>query len=237
MYALDAKTGKIVWEFYMVPKTEGEVARGPIGQSPLDMSTLEKCSRDTHHGRGNVDVLHVGSRDGPPLCPVGNPGARFRASTSARAPIYLPVRFSCWTPKPGPTKTISRLVPMDWHDWDVSNTPTLIHTQGGKHLLAVAPKDGYLYGIDLATNTVLYRTPVTQNEECRCPLLGRQSRPFLPRFHGRRRMEWGGLRSADQPYSDRRGRLVHTVTLQTQKTTSGDCSRQAMEREASMQPL
>ena len=28
MYALDAKTGSIVWEFYMVPKAPGDVVRG-----------------------------------------------------------------------------------------------------------------------------------------------------------------------------------------------------------------
>src|SRR5262249_38231795 len=31
MYALDAKTGKIVWEFYLVPKAEGDPTRGPPG--------------------------------------------------------------------------------------------------------------------------------------------------------------------------------------------------------------
>src|ERR1700752_927388 len=33
MYALEAKTGKIVWEFFLVPKTEGDVSRGPQGKS------------------------------------------------------------------------------------------------------------------------------------------------------------------------------------------------------------
>jgi alcohol dehydrogenase (cytochrome c) len=39
MYALDAKTGKIVWEFYLVLKVEGDPVRGPEGVSPLDTST------------------------------------------------------------------------------------------------------------------------------------------------------------------------------------------------------
>src|SRR5499426_2209172 len=39
MYALDAKTGKIVWQFFLVPKTEGDTVRGPEGASPLDTST------------------------------------------------------------------------------------------------------------------------------------------------------------------------------------------------------
>src|SRR5215813_7396915 len=36
MYALDARTGRIVWEFFLVPRAEGEAARGPQGASPLD---------------------------------------------------------------------------------------------------------------------------------------------------------------------------------------------------------
>src|SRR5271154_6003220 len=39
MYALEAKTGKIVWELYLVPKSEGDPTRGPEGASPLDAST------------------------------------------------------------------------------------------------------------------------------------------------------------------------------------------------------
>ena len=39
MYALDAKTGKIVWEFYLVPKAESDPTRGPLGASPLNAST------------------------------------------------------------------------------------------------------------------------------------------------------------------------------------------------------
>jgi alcohol dehydrogenase (cytochrome c) len=39
MYALDAKAGKIVWEFNLVPKAEGDPTRGPHGASPLNAST------------------------------------------------------------------------------------------------------------------------------------------------------------------------------------------------------
>src|SRR3984885_15965317 len=39
MYALDGKTGKIVWEFYLVPKSDDDPVRGPQGTSPLDGST------------------------------------------------------------------------------------------------------------------------------------------------------------------------------------------------------
>jgi alcohol dehydrogenase (cytochrome c) len=57
-----------------------------------------------------------------------------------------------------------KLVPRDWHDWDVSSPPSLIQTRSGRRLLSVAPKDGHLYGIDLAANAPLYRVPVTKIE-------------------------------------------------------------------------
>jgi alcohol dehydrogenase (cytochrome c) len=68
--------------------------------------------------------------------------------------------------KTGAYKNHFKLVPRDWHDWDVSNPPALIQTRGGKKLTAVAPKDGYLYGFDLATNGLLYRVPSDHVREC-----------------------------------------------------------------------
>jgi alcohol dehydrogenase (cytochrome c) len=32
------------------------------------------------------------------------------------------------------------IAPTDWHDWDVSNTPAIITTRGGKQLLSFAPR-------------------------------------------------------------------------------------------------
>ena len=49
-----------------------------------------------------------------------------------------------------------KIVPKDWHDWDVSSAPAIIKTAANETLLLVAPKDGHLYGIDLATDDVLY---------------------------------------------------------------------------------
>src|ERR1700733_300198 len=71
--------------------------------------------------------------------------------------------------KGGAYKRHFQLTSGDWHDWDVSNTPALIQTRGGRRLLSAAPKDGHLYGIDLDTNTVLYRTPVNTIENADVP--------------------------------------------------------------------
>ena len=54
--------------------------------------------------------------------------------------------------KTGDYKNHFKVVPKDWHDYDVSNPPILLQTMGGKQIMAVAPKDGHLYGYDLADN-------------------------------------------------------------------------------------
>jgi alcohol dehydrogenase (cytochrome c) len=91
-------------------------------------------------------------------------------------------------------------VPKDWHDWDVSNPPVLIQTMGGKQLMADAPKDGYLYGFDLAGNKALYRVPVTQVEDVAATFSPGKDVHFCPGAVGGRGMEQPGLRSADEPY-------------------------------------
>src|SRR5580658_8807526 len=111
MYALDAKTGKIVWEFYLVAKT-------------------------------------------------------------------------------GAYRNHFKIVPKDWHDWDVSSAPAIIRTAGGRKVLSVAPKDGHLYGFDLATNALLYRTPVTRIENADVPFSAGKPVHFCPGSTGGN--EWNG---------------------------------------------
>jgi len=163
MYALDAKTGKIVWEFYMVPKTEDDPARGPIGESPPGMSTWKNASGIPITGGGLWTSFTLDPATGLLYIPAGNAGPDFAADVREGENLYTG-SVVVLDAKTGAYKNHFKLVPIDWHDWDISNPPVLIHTQGGKQLMTVAPKDGYLYGIDLATNGMLYRTPVTRRE-------------------------------------------------------------------------
>ena len=82
--------------------------------------------------------------------------------------------------KTGAYKNHFQLVPRDWHDWDVSNPPALIKTMGGKRLMVVSPKDGHLYGFDLADNKLLYRTPVTRIENAEEPFAVDKEVHFCP---------------------------------------------------------
>jgi alcohol dehydrogenase (cytochrome c) len=100
--------------------------------------------------------------------PSGNPGPDFAQGTRDGENLYTD-SVVVLDAKTGAYQRHFKLVPKDWHDWDVSSAPSIVQTWGGKHLLSVAPKDGHLYGFDLATNAMLYRTPVTRMENTDVP--------------------------------------------------------------------
>ena len=163
MYALEAKTGKIVWEFYLVPKTEGDVTRGPQGATPLDLTTWRNASGIPITGGATWTSYTLDPTTGELYIPGGNPAPDFASGPREGGNLYSG-SVVVLDAKTGAYKNHFKLVPKDWHDWDVSNAPALIRTRGGKRLLSVAPKDGHLYGFDLTTTALLYRTPVARVE-------------------------------------------------------------------------
>ena len=185
MYALEAKTGKIVWEFYLAPKTEGDAPRGPEGKSPLDLSTWKNVSGIPVSGSGTWTSYTLDIQTGQLYVPGGNPAPDFVQGgldgDNARAGQNLySDSVIVLDSKTGDYKNHFKLVPHDWHDWDVSNPPILVQTTGGKQLMAVAPKDGHLYGYDLATNKQLYRVPVNRIENADVAFTPGQSIHFCP---------------------------------------------------------
>ena len=163
MYALDAKTGKIVWEFYLVPKGESDVERGPQAATPLDISSWKNTSGSPITGGATWTSYTLDPTAGLLYVPGGNPAPDFATAPREGANLYSG-SVIVLDAKTGAYKNHFKLVPRDWHDWDVSSAPAIIQTAGGRKLLSVAPKDGHLYGFDLATNALLYRNPVTRIE-------------------------------------------------------------------------
>ena len=179
MYALDAKTGKIVWQFFLVPKTEGDTVRGPEGASPLDNSTWKNVPGVPISGGGAWTSTTLDPASGLLYVPVGNPAPDFDNSVRQGDNLFTG-SVVVLDAKTGAYKNHFQLVPRDWHDWDVSNPPALIKTMGGKRLMAVSPKDGHLYGFDLADNKLLYRTPVTRIENVEEPFAVDKDVHFCP---------------------------------------------------------
>jgi alcohol dehydrogenase (cytochrome c) len=189
MYALDARTGKIVWEFYLIPKTEADRPRGPQGPSPLDTSTWANAAGFPISGGATWTSYTLDPEAGELYVPVGNPSPAYAVSVREGGDLYTDsvVVLDATT---GAYKRHFKLVPRDWHDWDVASAPALIHTAGGKRMLSAAPKDGHLYGVDLADSALLYRTPVTRIENVDAPFASDKAVRFCPGASGG--SEWNG---------------------------------------------
>jgi alcohol dehydrogenase (cytochrome c) len=103
------------------------------------------------------------------------------------------------------------VVPHDFHDWDVSAPPALVTTRGGRRLMAVTPKDGRLYGYDLASSAQLYATPITTIENDKAPLTAAGTR-FCPGSQGG--SEWNGPSYSPQSNLVYTGSVDWCVTVQ-----------------------
>jgi len=179
MYALDAKTGKIVWEFFLVPKAESDAIRGPQGASPLNTSTWKNAPGIPISGGGTWTSYTLDVKTGRLYVPGGNPAPDFAIAARDGDNLFTD-SVIVLDAKTGDYQHDFKIVPKDWHDWDVSNPPILIQTMGGRQLMAVAPKDGYLYGFDLANNSQLYRVPVTQVEDVAATFVPGKAVRFCP---------------------------------------------------------
>jgi alcohol dehydrogenase (cytochrome c) len=201
MYALDAKTGTIVWEFYLVPKSEGDPVRGPQGASPLNEATWKNLPGVPISGGGSWTSTTLDPATGLLYVPGGNPAPDYDNGVRTGENLYTD-SVVVLDAKTGAYKNHFQLVPKDWHDWDVSNPPALINTRGGKKLMAVSPKNGFLYGFDLATNKLLYRTPVTKIENAEEPFSTDKEVHFCPGAAGGE--EW------NSPAYDPHTNLIYT---------------------------
>src|SRR5450432_837944 len=163
VFALEGKTGKIVWEFFLVPKVEGDTVRGPLGKSPLDASTWNNAPGVPISGGGTWTSYTLDIKNGLLYVPGGNPAPDFASGAREGNNLYTD-SVVVLDAKTGDFKNNFKVVTKDWHDYDVSNPPILLQTMGGRQLMSVAPKDGHLYGYDLADNSQLYRMPITTIE-------------------------------------------------------------------------
>jgi alcohol dehydrogenase (cytochrome c) len=236
MYAVDAKTGKIVWEFYLVPRTEGDVARGPEAPSPLDLSTWKNPPGSPITGGATWTSYTLDPATGLLYVPGGNPAPDF-ATGPREGPNLYSGSVIVLDARTGAYKNHVKIVPIDWHDWDVSSAPAIIQTAGGRKLLSVAPKDGHLYGFDLGTSALLYRVPVTRVENADKTFSTNSAVHFCPGSVGG--AEWNG------PAYDPRTNLIMvgevdwctTVTIQAPKQLQESAMAAPWSGEASINPF
>ena len=189
IYALDQVTGRIVWEFYLVPKSAADVPRGPQAPGAPDVSgSWKNPDGFPVTGGATWTSYTLDPATGLLYVPGGNPAPDFVGDFRQGDDLYSG-SVVVLDALSGAYRNHFQLVQHDFHDYDVSNAPTVVTTAAGRRLLAVAPKDGHLYGYDLATGKRLYRTDVTTILNPDTPLTPEGVR-FCPGAQGG--AEWNG---------------------------------------------
>jgi len=191
IYALDARSGDIVWEAYSVPKTDDDLSRGPSAPP------LPAAAAGTWRNRPGVPITggatwtsySLDPDSGLLYVPTGNPGPAFASGVREGENLYTG-SVLVLDALSGAYRKHFKIVARDWHDWDVSAAPSIVMTAGDRKVLSVAPKDGYLYGLDLATDKLLYRTAVTTIENADVPFSAQNPTRFCPGTTGG--AEWNG---------------------------------------------
>ncbi|MGP0088353.1 MAG: PQQ-binding-like beta-propeller repeat protein, partial [Xanthobacteraceae bacterium] len=188
---LSAATGSILWETYLVPRGESDPHRGPAGTMPQSAAATWKNAPDVPiSGGGTWTSYTLDPATGRLYVPAANPSPDFVSSLRAGENLYTD-SVVVLDANTGGYLNHYQIVPRDWHDWDVSNAPAVITTRGGRQLLSFAPKNGHLYGVDLATNAEIYRSAVTRIENVDAPLSAGQDTHFCPGAVGGG--EWNGV--------------------------------------------
>jgi PQQ-dependent dehydrogenase (methanol/ethanol family) len=189
MYALDAATGHIVWEFYMVPKAPGDVARGP--QAPgtgANAASWKNAKGIPITGGATWTSYSLDPVKGLLYVPGGNPAPDF-AKASHEGDNLFASSIVVLDAKTGAYQRHFQLVKRDFHDWDISSAPVLFLSNAGHRMLAEAPKDGFLYLIDVNDGKIIYRKPVTTVSNVEAPMTAQGTR-FCPGAQGG--AEWNG---------------------------------------------
>jgi alcohol dehydrogenase (cytochrome c) len=94
MFALDPKTGKIVWEFFLVPKVEGDTVRGPLGATPLDASNWKNAPGIPISGGGTWTSYTLDPENRAAIRSRRQSGARLRNRRARGETIPIPTRSS-----------------------------------------------------------------------------------------------------------------------------------------------
>src|ERR1700690_1134775 len=122
MYALDAKDGPIVWEFFLVPKSPGDAARGPAGSDPgsRTVSSWRNAKGFPITGGATWTSYSLDPTTGLLFVPAGNPAPDFIKETRPGENLFAS-SVVILDAKTGAYRRHFQLVKGDFHDWDVSS--------------------------------------------------------------------------------------------------------------------
>ena len=190
MYGLDAATGRVAWEFFLVPKSADDPSRGPAAAAvPAAVAASWKnTSSSPISGGATWTSYSLDPGSGLLYVPAGNPAPDFVKAARPGENLFAS-SIVVLDAKTGGYKTHFQLVKRDFHDWDVASAPVLFLSNKGHRMLSAAPKDGRLYLIDLTSGKTVYRKPVTTIANVDAPITAEGTR-FCPGTQGG--AEWNG---------------------------------------------
>jgi len=188
MYALEAATGKIVWEFYLVPKASDDPTRGPQARGASQASTWKNALGVEISGGGTWTSFSLDPTTGELYVPGGNPAPDFAKGLRKGANLYAG-SIVVLDARTGAYKRHFSIVPEDFHDYDVSSPPALFTSKNGTRVMALTPKDGFLYAYNRVSGMRLYRRAVTSQYNTDAPMSAAGVR-FCPGTQGG--SEWNG---------------------------------------------
>ena len=134
VFALDARDGRVVWRFDVVPATGP--ARATWENTRIPLSGGAFWTSFTYDVAAHV--LYV---------PAGNPAPDFDVALRKGDNLYSNSVIAL-DGVTGRALAYNQLVKQDTHDWDVDAPPTLLTTRGGRSIIASANKDGLLSILD-----------------------------------------------------------------------------------------
>ena len=154
IHAFDAATGRSRWQFDVIPTG--------------DQSGAESWSAGQETGGGSSWSSMAVDPDRKLLfVPTGNPGPDFNAASRRGDNLYTDsvVVLDAAT---GGLKWFVQQVPADIHDWDTAAAPAIYQT-GGKEMMAVASKNGFLILYDRRTHKVIAQAETMTRENADVP--------------------------------------------------------------------
>jgi len=187
VYALDARDGRVVWRFDVVP------------EDPAVRATWPNADRYPVTGGAFWTSFALDVALGVLYVPAGNPAPDFDVEARGGDNLYSNSLIAL-DAATGRLLGYNQLVKSDAHDWDVNGPPALATTRSGKTIIASANKDGLLSVLDrgaLATAAELdarlptiFQSPTTTRENVDVPLSRTERVRFCPGIQGGN--EWNG---------------------------------------------
>jgi alcohol dehydrogenase (cytochrome c) len=191
IYALDAASGRTVWQFDTVADSGPTLATWPKASAknpPSGGATWTSYALDESKG-----ILYV---------PAGNPAPDFAHQLRPGENLYTNSLLAL-DAKTGRLLAYVQPLKGDFHDWDLSAPPALITTKSGRSIVAAGSKDGHVYAIDRSAVTtegsgppsaaqlvVRGKTLVTTSENPETQFSTEHETRFCPGVQGG--VEWNG---------------------------------------------